>query len=122
MDKGMASFEFLITLGIILLVTSALITDTIGESRKTMVFSSAKYSLTNQIGAKSFESPGCSNPQIDSYKVTGNNTMNLDVSPDECAVEPTEVADKVEEEICGVTPNGDNLIKCGSEVYEVNIN
>lgn len=120
MNKGLASFEFLLMLGLILLVTSTLIVDSLDESRKTVVFSTSKSVLLGELETKSINSTNCSNPQIESYQVEGNTlTFNLD-SP-QCHIDPSQVADPVERDICGVEPNQDNIIICGSESFEVNI-
>ncbi len=120
MNKGLASFEFLLMLGLILLITSTLITDSLNQSKKTMVFSTSKSMLQSKINTKSLNSTDCSNPQIESYQVQ-ENTLTFTVDPPECQINPSKIADPIERDICGVEPNQDNIVKCGSEEFEVNI-
>lgn len=120
MNKGQASFEFLLMLGLILMITSTMIVDSLDQSRRTMILSTSKSTLLNEMNIESLNSTACSNPQIESYQVK-NNTLTFNVDPDQCSIKPSKVADTVEKDICGVEPNQDNIIKCGNEEFEVNI-
>ncbi len=120
MNKGLASFEFLITLALILLITTVLITTSLEQSKDTMVMSTAKSLTTQGMSNQEIDSETCENPIIESYEVQ-ESQLTLNVVPDSCKPGEKDIANKIEEEICGANPDNNNRVTCGERTYEVNI-
>lgn len=120
MRRGLASFEFILVLGIILVVTTAVIAASLEESRDSLIMSAVKTEAMNEMHLHSLESEDCSNPMITNYTVENGNILELEVSPG-CYVDPVKVANRVEKEICGVEPTHNQNIECGDKTYRVEI-
>jgi|GEM_PF-4731923 len=127
MKKGLVSFEFMIPLAAIVLLTAALIPGILEESRETIIQSSVKSSITSEISNEQFESPQCQNPYIESYSVIQReNTKELifNILPEECILNEEkiiQITSRIEEEICGSEPMPNNEIRCGDTTYEVTV-
>lgn len=121
MDKGLASFEFLITFGIILIATGAIMSDVMDESRQTMLLSSLKSSVLSEIGSESIQNPSCSNMKIEEYNVS-NDTLEINIEPQECNVNITSICNTIERDICSVYPDNNENITCGNKEFKVVVN
>ncbi|MFW5902316.1 MAG: hypothetical protein ACOCTT_00300 [archaeon] len=123
MEKALVSFEFMIPLAAIVLLTGALIPGILEESRESIVQSSVKSSISSHISNLQFEDQNCNNPYIESYKVIkqeDTTQLIFKIQPEECEVEGLhEITSRIEEEICGGEPVSNNRIICGDKIYEV---
>ncbi len=118
MKKGLASFEFLIILGLVLLVTASVLSAAFNESRETAVQSATRSTVSNLLTTREIQEPGCIDPIITEYNVQNGQIM-IKIEPEACHPTATEVADTIEKEICGQTPSGNRYITCIGETYEV---
>lgn len=120
MQKGLASFEFLITLSLILMMTTVLISDSVTQSRETMVQTTARSTITSKLTLKEIQDTSCIDPVINKYQVN-NETIEIDIEPNSCIITGPEIADVIESEVCGAQPNQDNYATCSGKTYEVKV-
>lgn len=118
MKKGLASFEFLITLSLILLITTVLISDSVTQSRETMVQTTARSTITSKLAVKTVQDTSCVDPVINKYQVN-DGMIEIDIEPDACALTSEEIADVIESEVCGAQANQDDYASCSGQEYQV---
>lgn len=112
--KGQVSFEFILVLALVLLLTSAILVDVFEESTDTFVLNSIKAVTLQKISNSILTEPTCVNAYLKSISVL-EGTVTLDIEG--CDLEVSIIADTVEGEFCGVTSNGDHVVKCGDKAY-----
>lgn len=123
MRRGVVSFEFMIPLALVLIVTGAVLPSVMEESRETLVQTSARSIMASQLTAQEFQNEDCQNPYVSSYEVSenGNKELIFDIEPPECVTDEIihNTAYQIEDEICGASPTSDEIIQCGEETYEI---
>lgn len=114
--KGQVSFEFILVLAVVLLLSFAIMSDFFEESTDSFVLAAARQTAEHAALERSINDAGCNGARMTSFAYD-NGTMALSFS--KCAVTASFIADAVERDQCGATPNGDSSINCGTKTYSV---
>ena len=122
--RGQATFELIVVVGAIALVSAAVLLDITNEQAYTSVLTTAKASILAQVASFQFI-PGCAGLFLKSMRFDkAALTITFDVEvPATCTASGSvsKIADDVESQVCSARANGNNLIECGGYTFTVQV-
>lgn len=110
------SFEFILVLAIVLLLSYAVMSDFFNESSDSFVLASARQAAEHAALQRSITDADCHGARMTAFSYSNE---IITVSFSKCPITSSVIADAVESGQCGATPNGDSSINCGTKSYSV---
>ena len=117
--KGQASLEFVIVLGIVLMLTTMIFLDIGSESTDSFILVGVKNAALSEISKKVLTNSSCSTTSLRSISFSGKK-ITLNISG--CTLLPEDITDSVESKICKTVPYEKDYVNCGAVKYLVEIN
>jgi hypothetical protein len=109
--RGQVSFEFVVVITVVLLLSAIIASDAFNEANSTFALAGAKTAALSEIAKL-----GCAGSYLKSAMLTSGKTILLEVGG-VCRPTASSIADYVEEKICKATPNHDSWVTCGGDTY-----
>lgn len=122
-SKGQISFEFIIVLAVVSILASSILADFYFESNDSFILSATKATALKEIYKINSEfNTDCYLKSITIITMINGKTTQLDIegNPAKCLIDPSVIADSVERDYCGITPNSDDFIDC-AEGYPITV-
>jgi len=108
------TFEFVVILGAILLITAVIFLDFHKESSDTFVLNLVKSTTLQKLADKVNVDPTCANGYLKQLKISGNQVLLTIVGCD--SLDLRDVASTVAAGLCSTT-TADLTINCGGNIY-----